>query len=185
MTIEAVQSPAEGLAATPVLLAMRAVTKRYGARVANDAIDLDILPAEVLALLGDNGAGKSSLLRILCGDAVADGGQVLAADSRGALFPLPPGSPRAAIEAGIGWVSRSLDLADRLTALENIMLGTQSFRRLRFSRRAARSRLQELMGRFTLRINLDARVESSHPGGAAARRHIARPLSRRARAGSR
>ena len=113
MTIEAVQPSAEGSQQRRSCWRCAPSPERYGARVANDAIDLDIRPAEVLALLGDNGAGKSSLLRILCGDAVADGGQVLAADASGTLLPLPPGSPRAAIEAGIGWVSRSLDLADR------------------------------------------------------------------------
>ena len=160
MTIEASQPPVEGIEAAPALLTMRAITKRYGTRLANDAIDLDIRPAELLALLGDNGAGKSTLLRILCGHAVADSGNVLAADGKGKLRPLRAGSPRTAIAAGIGWVSRSMELADRLTVLENIMLGAQSFSRLRLSRYAARARLQELMGRLTLRVDLDARVAS-------------------------
>ncbi len=49
------------------LVSMRGVTKRFGAVVANDAVNLDIFAGEVLALLGENGAGKSSLMRVLYG----------------------------------------------------------------------------------------------------------------------
>jgi ABC-type branched-subunit amino acid transport system ATPase component len=110
----------------PPALRVSAVTKRFGALVANDAISFEVRPGEVVALLGENGAGKTTLMNILFGHYVADEGRVEAFGHE-----LPPGDPRAALDAGIGMVHQHFTLAENLTVLDNVMLGTESLWRWR------------------------------------------------------
>ena len=78
-----------------------------------------------MGLLGENGAGKTTLMSILFGHYVADEGTIEVAGSDGVLRPLPPGSPKAALAAGIGMVHQHFTLADNLSGLDNIVLGTR------------------------------------------------------------
>jgi len=134
-------------------LRLRGITKRFGSLVANDDISLDLGRGEVLALLGENGAGKSTLVSILFGHYLADAGTI---EVFGA--PLPPGQPRAALAAGIGMVHQHFTLADNLSVLDNVMLGTEPLW-WPFSRRAdARARLLDAARRFGLQVDPDARV---------------------------
>lgn len=137
---------------TPALT-LSGITKRFGALVANDAISLDLAKGEVLALLGENGAGKSTLVSILFGHYVADAGTI---EAFGA--PLPPGDPAAALAAGIGMVHQHSTLADNLSVLDNVMLGTESLLRIRSRRREGRARLVATAKRFGLAVDPDARV---------------------------
>ncbi|RYF41175.1 MAG: ABC transporter ATP-binding protein, partial [Comamonadaceae bacterium] len=138
--------------AAPVLQ-LRGITKRFGALVANDAISLELNAGEVLALLGENGAGKSTLVSILFGHYTADEGSI---EVFGA--PLPSGNPRAALAAGIGMVHQHFTLADNLTVLDNIVLGTEPLWQP-FSRRdAARDKLMDVSRRFGLVVDPAARV---------------------------
>jgi len=137
----------------PPVLRLTGITKRFGPLLANDGISLDLDRGEVLALLGENGAGKSTLVAILFGHYLADAGTV-EVDGRA----LPPGQPRAALDAGIGMVHQHFTLADNLSVLDNVMLGTESLW-WPFSRRdAARRRLVELGMRFGLAVDPQARV---------------------------
>jgi simple sugar transport system ATP-binding protein len=129
------------------------VTKRFGDLVANDTISFAVARGEILALLGENGAGKTTLMNIVFGHYVADSGRVAVAGQ-----VLPPGDPRAALAAGIGMVHQHFTLADNLTVLDNIMLGTESLWRPRSDRRAARARLARLATQSGLAIDPDAPV---------------------------
>jgi simple sugar transport system ATP-binding protein len=145
-------APNAVLAAAPVLR-LANITKRFGALVANDDISLELGPGEVLALLGENGAGKSTLVSILFGHYVADAGTV---EAFGRV--LPPGKPRAALAAGIGLVHQHFTLAENLSVLDNVMLGTEPLWQP-FSRRgAARRQLLQTAERFGLAVDPDARV---------------------------
>ena len=104
------------------VLRLFGITKRFGPLVANDAISFELARGEVVALLGENGAGKTTLMNILFGHYVADEGTVEAFGK-----PLPPGDPGAALDAGIGMVHQHFTLADNMTVLENIALGTERF----------------------------------------------------------
>jgi len=135
------------------VLRLRGITKRFGSLVANDAISLELGRGEVLALLGENGAGKSTLVSILFGHYVADEGSI---EVFGA--PLAPGQPKAALAAGVGMVHQHFTLADNLSVLDNVMLGTEPLW-WPFSRRAAaRDKLVATGQRFGLGVDPDARI---------------------------
>jgi simple sugar transport system ATP-binding protein len=144
-------------AGAPEVLHLEGITKRFGALVANDAIDLALRRGEVLALLGENGAGKTTLMSILFGHYVADEGSIRV-ERDGALVPLTPGSPHAALEAGIGMVHQHFTLADNLSGFDNITLGTESLWRPWRDRRKARARLDGLMRESGLSTDLEAPV---------------------------
>ena len=137
----------------PDILRLVDITIRFGPLVANDAISLSLGEGEVLALLGENGAGKTTLMNILFGHYVADQGYVEAFGAR-----LPPGQPDAALKAGIGMVHQHFTLAENLTVLENITLGTESLWSLRRQREAARHKLAILARDFGLAVDPDALV---------------------------
>ncbi|PPE69811.1 ABC transporter ATP-binding protein [Caldimonas thermodepolymerans] len=139
-------------AAAPVLR-LHGITKRFGALVANDDISLDLGPGEVLALLGENGAGKSTLVSILFGHYVADAGHIEVCGRQ-----LPPGQPKAALAAGIGMVHQHFTLADNLSVLDNVLLGTEPLWRPSSQRAAMRERLLDAAQRFGLQVRPEARV---------------------------
>ncbi len=136
-----------------VVLRLNAITKTFGKLTANDAVSFSLHKGEVIALLGENGAGKTTLMNILFGQYTADSGTV-------EVFgrPLPPGNPRAALNAGVGMVHQHFTLADNMTVLENIVLGTQPLWRPGFDRTGARARIEKLSADFRLRVDPDARV---------------------------
>ncbi len=139
--------------AAETVLQLTGITKRFGRLVANRDISLRLGRGEILGLLGENGAGKSTLMAILFGHYVADAGRIEVFG-----LPLAPGRPRDALAAGIGMVHQRFVLADNLTALDNIVLGTEPLWALRSGRREARARLLELSGRYGLRVEPDRPV---------------------------
>jgi len=137
----------------PTVLRLTGITKRFGDLLANDVISLSLDQGEVLALLGENGAGKSTLVSILFGHYVADAGSIEVFGQ-----PLPPGQPRAALAAGIGMVHQHFSLADNLSVLDNVLLGSEPLTAFKSERGTARSRLGQLSARFGLKVEPDARV---------------------------
>jgi simple sugar transport system ATP-binding protein len=129
------------------------VTKRFGDLVANESISFAVSRGEILALLGENGAGKTTLMNIVFGHYVADAGRV---EVEG--MPLPPGDPRAALAARVGMVHQHFALADNLTVLDNVMLGTESLWRPLSDRAGARARLRRLAAEAGLDIDPDIQV---------------------------
>ncbi|MBV8568174.1 MAG: sugar ABC transporter ATP-binding protein [Methylobacteriaceae bacterium] len=106
-------------ASQPVLQA-RDLVKRYGRVVALDHADFDLLPHEILAVIGDNGAGKSTLIKVLCGAVIPDQGKVLL-DGREVHFK----SPIEARSAGIETVYQNLALSPALSIADNMFLGRE------------------------------------------------------------
>ncbi|MFM8624221.1 MAG: ABC transporter ATP-binding protein [Betaproteobacteria bacterium] len=135
------------------VLRLSGITKRVGALVANDNICLALQRGEVLALLGENGAGKSTLVSILFGHYIADEGTI-EVNAR----PLPAGNPRAALDAGIGMVHQHFTLADNLSVLDNVVMGTEPLWRLRSQRAQARTHLMEVAQRFGLSVQPEALI---------------------------
>jgi fructose transport system ATP-binding protein len=102
------------------VLSARALVKRYGRVTALDRADFDLLPGEILAIVGDNGAGKSTLIKALSGAVVADHGEVRL-NGRSARFA----SPRDARAQGIETVYQSLALSPALSIADNLFMGRE------------------------------------------------------------
>ncbi len=148
----------------PVILKLAGITKRFGSFSANADISLKLRRGEILALLGENGAGKTTLMNILFGHYVADEGIVQVAGGNGELRELEPGSPHAALKAGVGMVHQHFTLAENLSALDNILLGTEPLVSIRSSRHSARRKLQNLMASSGLNVSLETRVSQLSVG---------------------
>jgi fructose transport system ATP-binding protein len=151
----------------PVLQA-RGIVKRYGPVTAIASGDLELYPGEILAIIGDNGAGKTSLIKALCGALIPDAGEILL-DGKPVHFR----SPMDARRAGIETVYQTLAVAPGLDIADNLFLGREerkpgilgSFFRL-LDRKHMRSEAQRHMtelGITTLQ-NIGQAVESLSGG---------------------
>lgn len=106
------------MASQQVVLEMRGITKRFGQVVANHNVNLDVRRGEVLAILGENGCGKTTLMNMISGIYYPDEGQVFV-NGREVVIR----SPKDAFEHKIGMVHQHFKLVDIFTAAENIVLG--------------------------------------------------------------
>jgi ribose transport system ATP-binding protein len=104
----------------PRVLRMQEVAKAYGATVAVRSVSLDIAPGEIHGVLGENGAGKSTIVKILSGIVTPDSGTV---ELAGSAFA--PRSPMEAREAGVSTAFQELSLLSNLTVAQNLMLPRQ------------------------------------------------------------
>ena len=135
-------------------LELRGITKRFGAMVANDNVNLIAQPGEIHCLLGENGAGKSTLMNVLYGLYQADGGEILLDDK-----PVKFSGPGDAMAAGIGMVHQHFMLIPVFTVAENVMLGHEP---TKFGgvldMAAARAKVREVAAKFGFEIDPDAIV---------------------------
>ncbi len=152
---------------TPILTA-RGLVKRYGRVTALDNCDFDLMPGEILAVIGDNGAGKSSLIKAISGAVHPDEGEITL-DGRKIAFR----SPIEAREAGIECVYQTLAMSPALSIADNMFMGRELrkpgimgsvFRQLDrpAMERFARQKLSEL-GLMTIQ-NINQAVETLSGG---------------------
>ncbi len=156
-------------------LELRGITKRFGALVANDHIDLTVEPGEIHCLLGENGAGKTTLMNVLYGLYQADEGEIVIDDVVQHFA-----GPGDAMGAGIGMVHQHFMLIPVFTVAENVMLGNEQTKSGgRLDLEAARSKVGEIAARFGFHVDPDAVVEDL-PVGVQQRVEIIKALSREA-----
>ncbi len=134
---------------------LRGITKRFPGVVANRDVNLRVEAGTIHAIVGENGAGKSTLMKILYGMQRPDEGTIAV---NGEVLSLR--RPTHAIRAGIGMVHQHFMLADNLTVLENIVLGSEPDTPVVLSRRKARRRIGELGRTYGLDVDPDALVET-------------------------
>ncbi len=144
---------------TKQALQLSNITKTFGPLTANDDISLELNCGEILALLGENGAGKTTLMNILFGHYTADCGSIKVFDK-----PLIQGSPQAALESGIGMVHQHFTLADNMTVLDNITLGTESLLSLGRKKKAAKMKISALAHKFGLHVEPDEKIKNLSVG---------------------
>lgn len=102
------------------IVQMRGIWKRFGAVTALRDVDLDLYPNEVLGLVGDNAAGKSTLMKILSGAYIPDEGQLLVQGS-----PVHFKNTREAMDMGIEMVYQDFALCNNLNVVSNVFLGRE------------------------------------------------------------
>ena len=135
-------------------LSLREITKRYSTVVANDAVSFDVMPGEIVALLGENGAGKSTLMKVAYGVVRPDSGTI-AID--GVIVDVD--SPQRARELGIAMVFQQFALFDSLTVLQNVALGL-----VPQQLRAIETNLLELASNYGLQIDPSQHVHDLSAG---------------------
>lgn len=129
--------PTEKVADKPALVEVKNITKRFPGVLALDSVDFEVHQSEVLALLGENGAGKSTIIKILSGVYAPDGGEILLEDESVSIS-----NPHRAQELGITTIHQEHSLAPHLNAIQNIFLG--------------REIKKKVFGRFPLRLDEQA-----------------------------
>ena len=102
------------------ILTGRGLVKRYGRVTALDHADFDLYPGEILAVIGDNGAGKSTMIKAVSGAVTPDEGEIQL-DGKTVNF----NSPIAAREAGIETVYQNLALSPALSIADNMFMGRE------------------------------------------------------------
>jgi D-xylose transport system ATP-binding protein len=107
------------------LLELRDVTKSFGSVQALSEVDFEVLPGEVMALVGDNGAGKSTLIKCIAGTHTADSGEILFEGEEVSIH-----GPKDAARLGIEVVYQDLALCDNLDVVQNMYLGREAHDRL-------------------------------------------------------
>ncbi len=134
-------------------LEMRGITKRFPGVVACDSVDLNLRSGEILALLGENGAGKSSLMNVLYGLYRQDSGSIVVNGDEVTLD-----SPLAAFRLGIGMVHQHFMLVPNLTVTENVALGFCHQHAFALDLEAVRYRILEVSRRHGLEVKPDALI---------------------------
>lgn len=133
---------------------LRGITKAYGNCVSNNRVQLCVRAGTIHALVGENGAGKSTAMKILFGLVAPDSGDILFDGKR-----VENWSPQKAFDLGVGMVHQHFMLAGPETVLDNLVLGKETTRFGFRDRKAERRELEALMQATGLRLPLDAKVE--------------------------
>jgi simple sugar transport system ATP-binding protein len=134
-----------------ITVALRGIVKRFPGVIANDGANLEVRKGEIHALLGENGAGKTSLMNVLYGIYHPDEGEIWVNGRRVTIH-----SPQDAIRLGIGMIHQQYRLVQTHSVTENVILGLREA--FCFPEQAARPRLFALAEKYSLKIDPDARI---------------------------
>jgi ABC-type sugar transport system ATPase subunit len=163
------------------LVRLAGIRKRYGAVEALRGVDLEVERGEVLAICGDNGAGKSSLIRVVSGAHQPDGGRI-EIEGRAIRFA----SPLDALKSGVATIYQDLALAPRQPIWQNIFIGAELMRALLpgiavLDKRRMRGEARRYLARLKVDIADTRRAVDTLSGGQRQAVAIARALRWNAR----
>ncbi len=141
------------------MLELRNITKTFGNVVANDDVSMTINKGTIHAIVGENGAGKSTIMRIAYGFYNADSGEILV---DGKLVSIK--NPHDAIALGIGMVHQHFMLVDTMTAAENIILGSETGTAANLDLEKANNDILALSNELRLGVDPKAYIEDLSVG---------------------
>ncbi len=145
----------------PYIIEMNHITKRFPGIIANDDVTLQIKKGEIYAILGENGAGKSTIMSVLFGMYEPEEGEIKIRGKKERIF-----SPRYASKLNIGMVHQHFKLVSNYTVTENIILGEEPQKRLGgilpcIDMKKARQEVAELSKLYGLEVNPDQVIENA------------------------
>lgn len=141
------------------VVSLQNVSKRFGNVVANQDVNLDILEGEIHGLIGENGAGKSTIMKILYGFYHPDAGTI---QIRGKEERI--NNPHDAIALGIGMVHQHFMLVPNLSVLENIILGQEPTHNGKIDFDKAQTEIKSILKNYGIELNLDAPISELSVG---------------------
>src|SRR5690349_23146389 len=136
------------------MLELREITKRFGDVLANDHVNIVVKPGTIHAIVGENGAGKSTAMRIAYGFYTPDSGEILV---DGQVRKIE--SPHDAIALGIGMVHQHFMLVEPMTVAENIVLGAEPGSAVGLDLKSAAAQIRQLSEEFKLAVNPNEPIE--------------------------
>src|SRR5438067_2304549 len=157
------------------MLELRDITKRFGDVLANDHINIRVEPGTIHAIVGENGAGKSTAMRIAYGFYTADSGEIVVDGE-----PRRIETPHDAIALGIGMVHQHFMLVDTMSVAENIVLGAEPGSAASIDLRKAAKEIRALSDEFRLSVDPNALIHDLSVGQQQ-RVELLKALYRRAR----
>jgi simple sugar transport system ATP-binding protein len=141
------------------MIELRNITKRFGAVLANDRVSFSVPSGTIHAIVGENGAGKSTAMRIAYGFYTADSGEILINGQPHAIR-----TPHDAIALGIGMVHQHFMLVEPMTVAENIVLGAEPGSAASLDLRKAAAEIRKVSDEFKLSVDPNATIESLSVG---------------------
>jgi simple sugar transport system ATP-binding protein len=141
------------------MIELRNITKRFGNVLANDHVSLKVEPGTIHAIVGENGAGKSTAMRIAYGFYAADEGEILVDGVARRIA-----SPQDAIDLHIGMVHQHFMLVETMTVAENIVLGAEPGSAVALDLKGAEARVRALSTELGLAVDPRARIENLSVG---------------------
>ncbi|HMV49227.1 MAG TPA: ABC transporter ATP-binding protein [Blastocatellia bacterium] len=144
---------------TTNIIEMRGITKQFGSVVANKSINLNIPANTIHSIVGENGAGKSTIMKILYGFYTADEGEIRIDGKQREIR-----NPHDAIALGLGMVHQHFMLVPPMTVLENIVLGAEPGNAAKIDFKQAEARINQLSKDFGFNIDPHKRIEQLSVG---------------------
>ena len=141
------------------MLELRKITKTFGAVVANDGVSFKVEPGTIHAIVGENGAGKSTAMRIAYGFYTADSGDIIINGQAREIR-----TPHDAIALGVGMVHQHFMLVEPMTVAENIALGAEPGNAASLDLRKAAEDIRKVSDEFKLSVDPNATIESLSVG---------------------
>ena len=134
-----------------IALSMRGITKRFGSVLANNNVNLDVYQGEVLAILGENGCGKTTLMNMIAGIYFPDEGKIYKEDKEVVIR-----SPKDAFDLKIGMIHQHFKLVDLFTAAENIVLGVEEGKK--YNLKNVNNRVREIADKYGFHIDPEKKI---------------------------